>query len=303
MVSKRWLPSAFVSVVAALFLLSLSLATESPPARGQVPNGVAEEIAARRSCDFPALTATNFTTSTTINNRYLPLLPGMQVVLEGTAATPSGVLPRRIVTTVTDLTKVIDGVRSVVLFEEDYTADFLVEAELAFVAQDDFGNVWNLGEHPALFEAFGGSGAAHTWLSGIDDALAGIRMPAVPSVELPRYSQGYAPNIGFFDCGQVAQTGVTVCILISSCFGDSIIIDENSPLESGIAIQRKYYAPNFGLIKVEAINDPEAETLERTATLLLGADAMNEVRAKALLLEESAYRLSVAYQQTAPIEQ
>jgi hypothetical protein len=227
----------------------------------------------------------------------------MQVVLEGTAATPAGVLPRRIVTTVTDLTKVIDGVRSLVLFEEDYAADFLIEAELAFVAQDDFGNIWNMGEHPALFEAFGGSGAAHTWISGVDDALAGIRMPAVPSVELPRYSQGFAPDIGFFDCGQVVETGANVCILVSTCFSNAIIIDENSPLESGSAIQRKSFAPAIGLIKVEAIADPEAETLERTGTFLLGADALDEVRAKALLLEESAYRLSVAYQQTAPIEQ
>ena len=43
-------------------------------------------------------------------------------------------------TTVTDLSKVIDGVRTLVIWERDYTAGQLSEPELAFFAQDNAGN-------------------------------------------------------------------------------------------------------------------------------------------------------------------
>jgi hypothetical protein len=303
MVSKRWLQPAIAGAIVAFFLLSLSFVAGPPSARSQVPNGAAEEVAGRRSCDFPAFSPTSFSASTTIDNLWLPLLPGTQRVLAGTANTSDGVLPRRIVTTVTNLTKLVDGVRSVVLYEEDFTGGVLSEAEIAFVAQDDLGNVWNMGEHPAVFEGGGSTGASQTWISGVDGAQAGIRMPGAPSVDLPRFSQGFAPNAGFFDCGQVVQTGATVCILISTCYGEAVVINENSPLDSGNAIQQKSYAPNVGLVKVDAIADPEAETLELVSVQRLGAEALAEVNFRALLLEESAYRLSPAYQQTGPIEQ
>ena len=59
---------------------------------------------------------------------------------------------RRIVSTVTDLSKMIVGVQTLVLWERDYTAGELGESEIAFfaqdnVAQDNAGNVWELGEY------------------------------------------------------------------------------------------------------------------------------------------------------------
>jgi hypothetical protein len=56
------------------------------------------------------------------------------------------------VTTVTDLSKVIDGVRTLVILETDYTAGQLSEPELAFFAQDNAGNVWLVGEYPEEYE-------------------------------------------------------------------------------------------------------------------------------------------------------
>ncbi len=59
-----------------------------------------------------------------------------------------GCCPTRLVTTVTDLTKVINGVRAVVILEKDINEGVLQEAELRFEAQDNAGNIWNLGEYP-----------------------------------------------------------------------------------------------------------------------------------------------------------
>ena len=61
-------------------------------------------------------------------------------------------VPHRFVMNVTDLTKVIGGVRSVVTWDLDYTDGELVEAELAFFAQDKEGNVWRMGEYPEEYD-------------------------------------------------------------------------------------------------------------------------------------------------------
>jgi hypothetical protein len=57
-----------------------------------------------------------------------------------------------VVFTVTDLVKVVDGVTSRVVHDVDRQDGEVTEAELAFFAQDDRGNVWNLGEYPETFE-------------------------------------------------------------------------------------------------------------------------------------------------------
>src|SRR5215210_8152289 len=63
-----------------------------------------------------------FDDPTHIDNKWLPLTPGTQLVYEGSAIVDEGRQPRRVVTTVTDLTKVIDDVRTLVISERDYTA-------------------------------------------------------------------------------------------------------------------------------------------------------------------------------------
>ena len=42
----------------------------------------------------------------------------------------------------------INGVNAVVVWDRDFQNGELVEEELAFMAQDDAGNVWSLGEYP-----------------------------------------------------------------------------------------------------------------------------------------------------------
>lgn len=51
-----------------------------------------------------------------------------------------------------DLTKVIDGVRTIVLFDVDVQDGKVIESELFFVAQDRDGIVWTLGEYPEEYD-------------------------------------------------------------------------------------------------------------------------------------------------------
>ena len=126
--------------------------------------------------DHENFNADNFKNSTNIDNKWFPLKPGMQYVYEGiTNDDECNQVSRRLVVTVTDLTKMIDGVNTVVSWDRDYNDDKLVEAELAFYAQDDNGTVWRMGEHPEEYKD-GKFIAAPTWFSGVGDSIAGIEM-------------------------------------------------------------------------------------------------------------------------------
>src|SRR5687768_12049769 len=61
----------------------------------------------------------NFSDSTRIDNRWHPLVPGTQFVYEGESDRGQGRRPHQVIFTVTDLTKVINGVRTVVLWDRD----------------------------------------------------------------------------------------------------------------------------------------------------------------------------------------
>ena len=149
-----------------------------------------------------------FDDPTHIDNKWLPLTPGTQLVFEGSAIVDEGGRqPRRVVTTVTDLSKVIDGVRTLVIWERDYTAGQLSEPELAFFAQDNAGNVWLVGEYPEEYED-GKFDKAPAWISGQKGARAGITMLAEPRRGVPDYAQGYAPPpVGFTDRARVYKMG------------------------------------------------------------------------------------------------
>ena len=117
--------------------------------------------------------------------------PGTKLIYKGSAI-PEGEktrVKRRVVSTVTDLSKWIDGVRTLVIWERDYTAGTLGESEIAFFAQDKAGNVWLLGEYPEEYENRKVVDAP-TWISGQKGARAGIAMLANPRWARPTTPKG-----------------------------------------------------------------------------------------------------------------
>jgi hypothetical protein len=254
-------------------------------------------VAVPRSCSLPTrFAARKFPDRPRIDNRYLPTLPGTRYVFEGTANTDEGVIQRRIVTTVTDMTKVVNGVRTQVVWDRDYNGGVLAEEELTFWAQDEQGNVWNLGEYPEEHEDGKFVGAPSTWIAGQERARAGIIMLAQPRVGA-LYLQGFAPAVDFFDCGQVVRKGVRVCTPLA-CYDRVLVVDESSPLEPDSGVQRKFHAPGVGVVRITAIGDPEAETLTLTRVTTLGSAGVKAAREAVRRLERRAYRISEVYQAT-----
>jgi hypothetical protein len=240
---------------------------------------------------------------THIDNRWLPLTPGTQFVYEGSAIVDEeGRQPRREVTTVTDLSKVIDGVRTLVISDRDYTAGQLSEPELAFFAQDNAGNVWLVGEYPEEYED-GKFDKAPAWISGQKGARAGITMLAEPRRDVPGYAQGYAPPpIEFTDRARVYKTDQQTCVPVD-CYKNVLVTEEFNPDEPG-ANQLKYYAPGVGNVRVgwRGEKEEEKEKLELVDYQHLSQQALAKVRRDALEMDKRAYERSEVYRETPPAE-
>ena len=245
----------------------------------------------------------SFEDSTHIDNKWLPFTPGTQFVYEGAATIEGeGRQPRRVVTTVTDLTKMIGGVRVLVISEKDYTAGQLSEPELAFFAQDDAGNVWLVGEYPEEYEN-GKFDKAPAWINGQKGARAGITMLADPQVGTPDYAQGFAPPpVEFTDRGEVYKTDQKTCVPVD-CYENVLVTEEFNPDEPD-AYQLKYYAPGVGNIRVgwRGKKETEKETLKLTDYQQLSPEALAKVRKDAKEMDQRAYERSEAYKGTQPAE-
>jgi hypothetical protein len=243
----------------------------------------------------------NFPPAAEIDNEWLPMVPGTRLTFEGRANRGGGALPHRVVFSVTDLTKLIDGVRTRVIWEQDINEGELVESELAFFAQDEEGNVWAMGEYPEEYESGKFVGAPSSWIPGQSGAEAAVAMLAKPKVGTSRYLQGHAPAVDFLDCAQVHRMGERVCPPIS-CYNNVLVTDENSPLDPGSGHQRKYYAAGVGNVQVSPLNDPEDETLVLIKVERLASKALQAAADSAFKLEKRAYRVSDVYRHTQPIQ-
>jgi hypothetical protein len=243
----------------------------------------------------------NFDNPTEISSQWLPLKPGTQFIYEGITEESGIVTEHQVIFTVTDLTKVIDGVESVVIWDRDFSEGDLVETELAFFAQDNDGNVWRMGEYPEVYKK-GVLVEAPTWISGLKNAVAGVMMTTNPTVGTPSYSQGWGPAVDFTDRAQVDEVGLNVCVEVG-CYDNVILVAEFSRSEPN-AFQLKYYAPGVGNIKVDwSGDDATRETLELVEIKVLNAEELAEVREMALMLEQNAYETSKeVYNQTEPAQ-
>lgn len=289
--SKRRRRSGFAASTIAVLALAAS-GCGGGNARGPTP---LEEIRAK---DYDR---ENFSTSAKVDNEWFPLRPGTQLVFRGSTTEGKETIAHRVIFTVTDLTKKIDGVRSVVLWDRDYSAGKLVEAEIAFFAQDDDGNVWQLGEYPEEYED-GKIVASPLWIHGLQGAHAGLTMRAVPRPGTSNYSLGWGPAVGFNDRAKVSKSGTKTCVPLD-CYSDVLVTDEYNPDEPG-KHQLKYYARGVGNVRVgwSGKNEETKETLVLVAINRIDGKAMAQARAAAFRLEASAYERKKVYAETSPLE-
>jgi hypothetical protein len=283
-------PAAPTTPVAAQ---TVAPTTTKAPTPTPTPFATAAPLAEK--IDYPNqlenFVAGQFSSPTTVDNRWFPLAPGTQFIYDGsTEPSPGERVPHRFILTVSDLTKTVNGLKAVVVWDQDLQAGVLAEAELAFFVQNDDGNVWHLGQYPEVYEN-GKIVETPTWIAGVDGARPGITIKKEPQLGGPTYSQGWSPTVPWTDRARVAQVGVKNCVP-AGCY-ENVIVTEEFSREEPDAFQRKYYAPGVGNIRVDFTGaDQTRETLELTSVTQLNAEALADVRAKVLALEKSAYAQS-----------
>lgn len=242
-----------------------------------------------------------FDDSATVDNEWFPLEPGTRYIWEGRAFEDGRRVDRRVVFTVTDLTKVIGGVRAVVGWDRDFNDGKLGESELIFFAQDKYGNVWHLGQYVELYNEEGEFEGGRVWVVGDPEgSLAGIAMKAEPELSTHSYSQGYAPPPWYWDDrSRVYDTGARTCVPVG-CFDNTLVIEEFERPIPG-AYQLKYYAQGVGNVRVgwRGPNEEEQEVMVLQKRFHLSPEALDAARAEALALEHRAY----AYARTPPAQQ
>jgi hypothetical protein len=299
MIISRSNTAAAVAVLSTLVAALLVAARPAAAATPQCP-------------EFTPYAQTVFSHPTQIDNPMLPLTPGIRTILDGTVNNDQGQPEaHRVSFTVTDVTKVIQGVRTVVVWDVDLNQSvpggLAQESELSFWAQDDAGNVWNMGEYPEEFPGGVFAGAPSTWLAGFDEAQPGVHMFPDPKVTTKWSLQGFAPRIDFEDCQRVNKLNQTICIPLNqpnncTTYDNVLVTEEKDAFDPASGIQTKAYAPGLGIIKIGAIGDPLGETLELVDRQQLGADELAQVRAAVLELDRRAFQFGGPYINTAPAE-
>jgi hypothetical protein len=201
------------------------------------------EAASAPSCPKPPPLPDQFVAG--IDNPYLPLTPGKTWVykgkLDGDSATD--------VFTVTNQTKVILGVTTTVVHDQVVIKGDLVEDTLDWFAQDAAGNVWYFGEDTKELDHGQVVSTEGSWEAGVDNARAGIFMPATPHVG-DINKQEDAKNVAE-DCSRIADLNASVKTPYVSS-DEALKTEEFSLLEPDI-LDNKYYVPTIGLVREQTI--------------------------------------------------
>lgn len=181
----------------------------------------------------------------TIDNPWLPLEPGTRWVYRSV-----GDEPETVTVTVTDETRVVQGVTTTVVRDVVTGPDGdVVERTDDWFAQDTEGNVWYFGEDTTEYDARGRPDTHGSWEAGVDGARAGVVMLA-----RPRVGDGYQQELyegEAEDRGKVLALDETVQIGLGAYDG-VLMTEETTPLEPGL-VEHKYYVRGLGLVLEETV--------------------------------------------------
>jgi hypothetical protein len=221
----------------------------------------------------------NFGAELTDVNRWLPMAPGIQSVSKGFVYVGGRRLPHIKVTTVTDVTKMINGVRAVLVLDQDFDGGQLSEQSIDYLAEDVGGNVWYVGSYTEAYEGGQFLNAEDAWLAGVNGAAPGLYLPAIPKTGTPPYYQVQIPG-GEQSTAQVAKVGQRTCVPFK-CYTDVVVV-----LEGGS--EHKYWAPGVGGILTEPLSGAAQETEELVNIRQLSPGGLAELSAMASRLDRNA---------------
>jgi len=175
--------------------------------------------------------------STGENPYFIPLRPGYRLTLEAGAT--------RLVITVLNETKMVDGVETRILEDRETEAGQLTEISRNYFAIDKTTqDVYYFGEDVDTYSGGKVTGHGGAWWSGVQGAKFGLMMPGRPKVG-DKYYQEVAPGVAM-DRAEIVAVDEPYKTPAGT-FAKCVRTREDSTLESGTSEKR--YALGVGLIK------------------------------------------------------
>ena len=174
-------------------------------------------------------------------NPYFPLEPGVMNVYEGG--------DERVEVTVTSQTREVAGVTAIVVTDQVFVGDELIEDTVDWYASDNAGNVWYLGEQTAEYENGEVVSTAGSWEAGVDGAQPGIVMLADPHVGDAYRQEFYAGEAE--DVATVYAVGESVEVPYAAF--DQVLVTEDWSLLDPNVHERKWYASGIGVVFEEVV--------------------------------------------------
>jgi hypothetical protein len=219
-------------------------------------------------------------------NPWFPLLPGTQWVRQGTTLIGNRVVPYEVITTVTDVTRTIKGVPTVLSYDVSMGAGQVVQESLDYFAQDRSGNVWDLGSVTEQYEAGRFVAVDEAWLAGVDGATAGILMPGNPRTAPPWLIAKPPGEKG--DAAAFARMQPQQCVPFG-CYKDVLVIEEGK--RDALNNEFKYYVRGAGQIRDESLSGSHHFDNERLINLrMLSPQGLAEASAAALRIDREAVK-------------
>lgn len=218
-------------------------------------------------------------------NRFLPLKPGLQWVRVGGTDVGHRHVPHRVISTVTGVTRSIDGVRAVAVLDQDIDAGQLAQYSIDYLAEDRAGAVWSMGSYTENYEGGKFVSVFDAWLSGVKGGQPGKLMLADPRLGTPPYSIARPPGADG-DVAQVVNTGQRLCLPLR-CFDGVIAVREGKA--SAPDNEVKLYAPGVGQIRNTPRSASKHHDVEDLVNLTrLSPQGLAEVDAQTLRLDGHA---------------
>jgi hypothetical protein len=182
-------------------------------------------------------------------NDYFSIAPGTKHEYAGGGT--------KLVITVLDQTKTVDGVQTRVVEEREWEDGKLIEVSRNYFALDSKTNdVYYFGEDVDMYKDGKIVNHEGSWQAGNDSTRFGLMMPAKPTANRAYY-QEVAPKIAM-DRAKIVDLKAKVTTPAGT-FENCVKVEETTPLEKG-AKEYKYYAPGVGLVQ-----DSEVKLTKRTS--------------------------------------
>ncbi len=217
-----------------------------------------EDEAAGQEPDPPRFDPADFVDPTLSTNPYHPTRPGLQWVRGGTTEVGLRKVPEQVISTMTDVIRIIDGVPCIAMLDQSSASGEISQVGFDYLALDKHGNVWLMGGYTEEFEGGEFTNPETAWLGmggGVHPlhqrstepqrtSITGILVPGLVTMETPRW---YISTSGDEPPSGAEPYAIDEEVTVAYGTFRHVVAVLEGPLQA-LDNELKYYAPGVGVV-------------------------------------------------------